>query len=323
MVFATPAQSRPRFASVGPRCPGRTRPGFTLIELLVVIAVIALLIGILLPALGKARATAKSARCLSGVRQMGLAFTLYANDSKNWYPLIPFNQTAKDRWAGKSTNGNRRNLDQQWINGGLAGLFSLNQLGDPTYPSYKPVWVGGDVGEGDAAEHYADKNSTPLMRRYIDGLSALTCPSDRRDPVMNHTQNNYSPASTNALVLNHVPKPPGGEHEVVYYNISYLYFAGLKTDESVIVTAAPIFGDETNGNDLTTNAYYNGDGLFRNDDNHGNEGGQYVFTDGHGAFVKSTPGDTIQQRFFGNGNTQAQSINVIDKYRSERIQTLD
>jgi prepilin-type N-terminal cleavage/methylation domain-containing protein len=62
-------------------CTGRSL-GFTLIELLVVIAIIALLIGILLPALGAARDSARLSKCTSNIRQFSIAATQYAMDFK-------------------------------------------------------------------------------------------------------------------------------------------------------------------------------------------------------------------------------------------------
>jgi prepilin-type N-terminal cleavage/methylation domain-containing protein/prepilin-type processing-associated H-X9-DG protein len=96
------------------RTKRKSRSGFTLIELLVVIAVIAILASMLLPAVGRAKASAQSASCQSNLRQLQVAWMLYADDNA-------------DQLAGSISVG-RANQAGSWVLGNAKRDTTITNL---------------------------------------------------------------------------------------------------------------------------------------------------------------------------------------------------
>jgi hypothetical protein len=258
----------------------------------VVVAIIALLIGVLLPALGKARESARRNGCLSNTRQLVIYCSLYAEDYEDWYPVLPPPPTGQ---PGVQFNVRIQAPTVmsafQHRYGGLAGLFSLKQFGANSAFEYRQNRYREWNQATNLWEFPTDNESPPLLSPYADtggDFGVLQCPSDALDGGEN-----------GALFPQVVPKRIGNERDVSWNNISFLYVALLKRTEQ---RPFFLFADETNSSDVgnstggvaipnwtqTWRLGATDPGLkgFQTVDNHGETGGNFSFTDGSAQWIR-------------------------------------
>ena len=238
---AFPAALIPRGFTPIPRNQRSSGGAFTLIELLVVIAIIAILAGMLLPALANAKKRARTTMCTSNMRQWGIAIRLYSLDNDGYFPNM-------------GTDPIKDSMDLEWVSGSMLKNFFPSYLLKMDTNSYKKM---ENILFCPTDKYHRSVHGNNLANAVQSGLIGYkTLFSNDKKLLVGHNYN----VNTNC---------PNAENWILREKMDGQYANGpIFMDNLQSMGSSWLSGDR-----IPVSSHAGKDGIF--------EGGNFLFEDGH------------------------------------------